>query len=80
MVAQTLMHYDIVPNDTTTMLTFTKLLNENAEMPIDPNDANAFTWAVGGVNALGHHVKRSPFKTDLSQMCGELEVIISTGK
>ena len=49
-------------------------------MPINPNDANAFTWAVGGVNALGHHVKRSPFKTDLSQMCGELEVIISTVK
>merc|ERR1719203_1193790 len=80
MAAQTLINSNITQNDTTTTLSFTKLLNEDGEIPINPNGINTFTWAVGGINLLGYHIKRSSFKIDLSQICGEPDVIIPTGK
>jgi len=69
MASQTLINSNITQDDTTTILSFTKLLDEDGELPINPNAVNTFTWAIGTENELGYHIKRSSFQIDLSKTC-----------
>lgn len=56
---QTLLDGNIEQNDTHTVLTFTKLLTEPGEIPIDPNGNNFFLAAAGSGNDLNFHTKRA---------------------
>lgn len=69
MESQTLLYSNITQTEGTTILQFTKLLQEDGELSINPNGINTFTWAVGGMNFMGYHIKRSSFKIDLSKSC-----------
>lgn len=60
---QTLLSSNIVQNDTHTVLTFTKFLEEPDELAIDPSGENNFLVAAGSSNALAYHgTNRHPFK------------------
>lgn len=52
---QTLQDASISQNGTHTVLSFTKLLVEEGEHPINLEQPNTFLWAVGSSNALGQH-------------------------
>ena len=56
---QTLTNANIVQNDTHTVLTYTKLLEEDGELPISAIEANNFVFATGPSNTLGFHNQRS---------------------
>mmetsp|Transcript_5267 Transcript_5267/g.9346 ORF Transcript_5267/g.9346 Transcript_5267/m.9346 type:complete len:1208 (+) Transcript_5267:170-3793(+) len=55
---QTILDGNVEQNETHTVLTFTKLLTEPGEMPIDPNGRNVFLAAAGLDNNLGFHAVR----------------------
>jgi len=67
--SQTLIDASVVQTDTTTILTFTKILSEPNEIPIPLSGPQFFLWAVGSSNGLGYHASRAPFQLDLSQGC-----------
>lgn len=58
---QTLMNASIYQNDTHTILTYTKLLEEAGELSVSATDANTFIWATGPSNQLGRHNQQSSF-------------------
>ncbi|KAL7537848.1 hypothetical protein ACHAWF_005918 [Thalassiosira exigua] len=58
---QTLRDTGIVQQDGKTIMTFTKLLVEDDEIPIEVDGGNEFLYARGG-RTLGHHITRSTFE------------------
>lgn len=66
---QTLIEGDIVQNETHTVLSFVKLLEEPGEISIDPNGENWFLVAAGSGNTLAYHAKREFRLFDVSE-CG----------
>jgi len=55
---QTLEDFSIEQDSEKTVLTFSKLLQEEGEVAINPNGSNKFIWAYGSSNTLGHHQDR----------------------
>ena len=58
---QTLMNANVVQNDTHTVLTYTKLLEEKDEIRIFPEYLNKFVYAVGTSNTFGYHGQQRGF-------------------
>lgn len=64
---QSLMDSSILQDDSTTTMTFVKLLEEPDELMFDPLGVNTFLWAHGTSNTLGYHSNnRSPFQIDFT--------------
>jgi len=65
---QTLMDTSIAEVDGTTVVTFTKLLVEEGENPIDGNGPNTFLYAMGpeGGTELAYHTLKGKYQLDLS--------------
>jgi hypothetical protein len=63
---QTLLSGNIEQNDTHTVLTFTKLLEEPGEIPINPNGDNFFLAAAGTENNLAFHRVRGSVSLPLA--------------
>ena len=59
---QTLKNSDISQNDTHTVLSFTKFLEEEGELSINATGDNFFLVAAGSSNVLGYHLVRQPFQ------------------
>ena len=70
---QTLVEGTIEQNETHTVLTFVKLLEEPGEIAIDPNGENHFLVAAGSDNELAYHDKRETLPFQLS-VCGTINV------
>ena len=62
---QTLMDGNIEQNETHTVLTFTKLVEEEGELSINPTGNNFFLVAAGTANELAFHAVRQPFEVAL---------------
>lgn len=69
---QTLIDTSLVQEDGTTVMEFTKVLNEAGELPIVIG-ANTFIGAYGFVNEFFYHNKRDSFDLDLE--AGKVEVV-----
>jgi len=69
---QTLIDTSLVQEDGTTVMEFTKILNEAGELPIVIG-ANTFIGAYGLFNEFFYHNKRDSFDLDLE--AGEVEVV-----
>jgi hypothetical protein len=65
--AQTLLGTGIIQTGEKTKCLFRKLLNEDGEIPINPNGSNTFIWAVGMSNALSYHRARGSVTVPLEQ-------------
>jgi len=57
--------------DGQTILSFTKLLNEDGERPIITDGPNTFIWAVGSSNAFGYHKSRGALPLPSLSFCRE---------
>ena len=64
---QTLMNATIVQNDTHTVLTFTKFIEESNENSVSATDASWFVWAVGASNTIKAHGKRGGLSLVVNQ-------------
>ena len=62
---QTLMDGNIEQNETHTVLSFTKLVEEEGELSINPTGNNFFLVAAGSGNELAYHAVRMPFEIAL---------------
>jgi cytochrome b561 len=69
---QTLIETSVIQDDVSTVLTFTKILAEDGEIPIAIGE-NTFLGAWGISNDLGFHSARQPFNIDLTN--GALTII-----
>jgi len=56
---QTLVNASIIQNDTHTVLSFSRHLQEEGELAIDPSGTNFILVAAGASNALGFHAHRA---------------------
>jgi len=65
--AQTLLNTEIIQTDGKTKCLFRKLLNEDGEIPINPNGSNTFIWAIGGSNSLSYHRARGSVSIPFEQ-------------
>merc|ERR1719221_791759 len=64
---QTLINSTVYQDTNSTVLTFTKILNEeNGEITISNSGKNIFLWAIGKSNTMGHHKASGSFDIDLS--------------
>jgi hypothetical protein len=63
---QTLADHSVTQDRNKTTLSFTKILEEEDEIPILASGTNTFIWAVGSSNALSHHSRRGVVKLDLT--------------
>lgn len=81
--AQTLLNTEIIQSEGKTKCLFRKLLNEDGEIPIDPNGSNTFVWAIGGSNALSYHRARGsvtiPFEQCTLQGVSEVMALAQGG-
>ena len=81
--AQTLLNTEIIQTEEKTKCLFRKLLNEDGEIPIDPNGSNTFIWAIGGSNALSYHRARGsvtiPFEQCTLQGVSEVMAVRQGG-
>jgi hypothetical protein len=68
---QTILDGNIEQNDTHTVLTFTKVLSEPGEIPIDPNGRNFFLAAAGIQNSLDFHAVRGVVALTLAPCTAE---------
>ncbi|CAB9496618.1 Eukaryotic cytochrome b561 [Seminavis robusta] len=71
---QTLLSKSLEQNDTHTVLSFTKLLEEPDEVAITPSGDNNFLVAVGLSNEFGYHAARHPFTESITCGGGAVEV------
>mmetsp|Transcript_10062 Transcript_10062/g.15078 ORF Transcript_10062/g.15078 Transcript_10062/m.15078 type:complete len:633 (-) Transcript_10062:106-2004(-) len=71
---QTLQGASIMQGSEGSTLTFSKLLNEEDEIPIDPIGENTFIWARGSGNNLAFHAQEGSFKINLSLEAASEEV------
>ena len=71
--AQTLLNTEIIQTEGKTKCLFRKLLNEDGEIPIDPNGKNTFIWAIGRSNALSYHLARGSVTIPFEQCNNTLE-------
>jgi len=64
---QTLINSTVYQDTNSTVLTFTKILNEeNGEITISNSGKNIFLWAIGKSNTMGHHKASGSFDIDLA--------------
>ena len=70
---QSLLKKSIVQNSTHTILTFTKLLEEEGEPSINGNGTNTFVVAHGFTNTFGYHEGRASFQLSLSHCVSNIE-------
>jgi hypothetical protein len=68
---QTLMDASITDVDGTTIMSFTKYLEEDGEFMIFPNGDNPFLYAYGNDASLGYHSSRGSFMLDFGMDEGE---------
>jgi hypothetical protein len=66
MEAQTLISPNIEQNETHTILTYTKWLEEDGELSISPTDKQTWIWAYGFDNTLSGHAKSGPVTFELN--------------
>jgi hypothetical protein len=59
--SQTLISKDLMQNDTHTVMSFTKLLEESNEVTVNPNGDNNFLVSTGTTNELAYHAARHSF-------------------
>jgi hypothetical protein len=69
MDAQTLISPTTVQNETHTILTYTKLMEEDGELSISPTEKQTWIWAYGIDNELTGHAKQNQVTFELTP-CG----------
>ena len=71
---RTLLNANVEQNETHTVLTFTKFVEEEGELAINPTGDNFFLVAAGSTNELAYHAVRQPFPVALG--CAPAEAVL----
>jgi DOMON domain len=78
--AQTLMDHSYDQNATHTTMTFTKLMVEGTEPPVNLKGVTPFLYAMGGSNEWVTHTVRGSFGIDLSSLDSNVQAASSPNK